>query len=432
MLILNNTYNGDFSSFLESCYCKDDTVHYDAFRYQLLDKISANKLDFNLFNEFEMDSIFKTLLFEIKKKTSCIDEAMTLSPTFRLYVSYIEYKKRFNNCSFFEYVRSVALYIYEGDNAACNVNKIINKIDLNSIKNHGTICKQDICVAEQLMRLQNYSTRVYNSAKVCGTKMVGRGMRFRETAAATIEPIRYGATKRLYIPHNKLNILKQNWNTDIKILSSWCRLQKTKLKLSNFSVDAFDVNSDFEKKTDKFYGQINFFLHIYLPGDSILHGVSLCSVNARKYETISFLTCIMSEDNNIVNDFLFCSMTDVVSTKILIGAVDDSKEKLPFIRKNSLMHDSGNNCEYSSKKITQMEYLYLIELDPMNDSLLPCRIDFRYKWNQLQITTFLNEGESNSYADTEYDDDDDADSEEEETQDLLRNSNFMVNEELIY
>jgi hypothetical protein len=94
MLILNNTYNGDFSSFLESCYCKDDNVYYDAFRYQLLDKISVNKLDFNQFNEFEMDSIFKTLLFEIKKKTSCIDEAMTLSPTFRLYVSYIEYKKK--------------------------------------------------------------------------------------------------------------------------------------------------------------------------------------------------------------------------------------------------------------------------------------------------------------------------------------------------
>jgi hypothetical protein len=308
------------------------------------------------------------------------------------------------------------LFTYEGDNAACNVTKIINTIDLKSIKNHGSICKQDISIAEQLMRLQNYSTRVYNSAKVCGTKMVGRGMRFRETAAATIEPIRYGATKSIYTPHNKLNVLKNNWNTDIKILSSWCRLQKTKFKLSNFNIDSFDVNLDFEKKTDKFYGQINFFLHIYLPGDSLLHGVSLCSVNARKFETINFLTCIMSEDNNIVNDFLFCSMTDLVSTKILIGAVDDSKEKLPFIRKNSLMHDSGNNCEYSSKKFTQMAHIYLIELDPMNDSLLPCRIDFRSKWNQLQITAFLNEAGSNSYADTEYDDDD---SEEEETQDIM-------------
>jgi hypothetical protein len=65
----------------------------------------------------------------------------------------------------------------------------------------------------------------------------------------------------------------------------------------------------------------------------------------------------------------------------------------------------------------------------MNDSLLPCRIDFRSKWNQLQITTFINEAESNSYADTEYDD---ADSEEEEeTQDLLRNTNFIVSEESI-
>jgi len=148
-------------------------------------------------------------------------------------------------------------------------------------------------------------------------------------------------------------------------------------------------------------------LTFFCIGDSLFHAVSLCSVTARKIETISFLTCINSNDNNIIGDLLFTSVTDIVSTKLLVGAVDNSDEHLPFIDKDMLMHDSGNNCKYSAKSVSEISYLYFIELNPNNDVLLPCRNDFRLKWSQLHVTSFLDENEKNSYEDTEYESDED-------------------------
>ena len=69
------------------------------------------------------------------------------------------------------------------------------------------------------------------------------------------------------------------------------------------------------------------------------------------------------------------------------------------------MHDSGNNCKYSAKSVSEISYLYFIELNPNNDVLSPCRNDFRLKWSQLHATSFFDENEMNSYENTEYESD---------------------------
>ena len=90
-----NNYQNKISTIndTEQVYFIDDKLFYDHYNYGLPKiLIWKNNVCYNLFNEFEMNGIFKTLLFEVKKKTKNIEEAMLFSPTFRLfYVSFAHY-----------------------------------------------------------------------------------------------------------------------------------------------------------------------------------------------------------------------------------------------------------------------------------------------------------------------------------------------------
>jgi hypothetical protein len=244
-------------------YIEENTVYYDNFAYKLITKFKTNNKKNNLFNAFEMDAIFKTLILEIKKKTNGINEALRLSPTFRLYATYKFYlqsnNKSSNQCTFFEYISNISSYIFLGDNELCNKNKIINYLDPENIISNGTIFEDDVGFANQLLNLRRYTNRIYTSAIVCGNEINGRGINFRETAPGMIIPDDYGSETGAYIPNNSFNILRQNWNRDMKTLSSWCRLHRSKYKLSNWNNEAFNVNSKFKFHTVKLYAQANFF-----------------------------------------------------------------------------------------------------------------------------------------------------------------------------
>jgi hypothetical protein len=65
-----NNYQNKISTIndTEQVYFIDDKLFYDHYNYGLTKKINLKKQYYNLFNEFEMNGIFKTLLFEVKKK----------------------------------------------------------------------------------------------------------------------------------------------------------------------------------------------------------------------------------------------------------------------------------------------------------------------------------------------------------------------------
>jgi hypothetical protein len=66
---------------------KNGKMYYNCYAYSLLKKshISTQNYFDNRFNSYETDCLYKILIYEIKKKTNSFDEALQLSPTFRLY-----------------------------------------------------------------------------------------------------------------------------------------------------------------------------------------------------------------------------------------------------------------------------------------------------------------------------------------------------------
>jgi hypothetical protein len=97
----------------------------------------------------------------------------------------------------------------------------------------------------------------------------------------------------------------------------------------------------------------------------------------------------------------------------LVGAVDNSPNRLPFIRKDNIAHDARDDCKYSTLKPTEVGRFHFVELHPTNDSFLPCRDDFRYKWKHYHNKQQHSSNIGNDYADTEKDDSANNDSEDD-------------------
>jgi hypothetical protein len=363
---------------------KNGKMYYNCYAYSLLKKshISTQNYFDNRFNSYETDCLYKILIYEIKKKTNSFDEALQLSPTFRLYWLFTLHANKKYGLFFFDFLKdNISSYSHYGEeNDFCNTVNIVDEINIEDIKK-GKIYVKDIDFCESLLDVRIFQNKIFRKAIICGFKMVGRGFNYRETAlpSKNFDTSNYGSVDIKIDPSNDLNVLKLNWCNSMDILSSWCKVQKPKSLIADMQLKSFDWST---KKTEikNVYAQMNFFFRVVLPDDILLHGTMICSITARKAEVIKYVNCIQAEENNsLMQEFLFCSAADIYSSKVLVGAIDNSKNKLPFMKKENAISPQG--C--SKEKTSNLSHLILIDLHPNRDCLIPTRKDFRNQWKHF-------------------------------------------------
>jgi hypothetical protein len=243
---------------------KNGNMYFNSFAFYLLtkSKIRTQKYFDNRFNSYEMECLYKTLIYEVKKKTSSFEEALKLSPTFRLYWLFTLNASKRYGFLFFDFLKDyVSAYTHTGDeNFLCNSVNIINEMNIAEIKN-GKIYSKDIDFADSLLDVRIFKNKIFQSAVICGFKMVGRGFDYRESALPTknYDVSNYGSEDIKIDPSNDLNVLNLNWCNTMDILSSWCKIQKPKALIGDMQIKSFDWSSK-EAEIKKLYAQMNFFL----------------------------------------------------------------------------------------------------------------------------------------------------------------------------
>ena len=190
---------------------------------------------------------------------------------------------------------------------------------------------------------------MYKKALVFGIKMDSRGMSCVERNISMDNA-----------PTNPLNKLKQNWFCSKDGLSSWFKYRYD--KNSNINDEKFGI-SEYKNFC---YGQFNYFFRAYLPDEIILHGIPLASAVCRFSELDKYMNTVIisTHEESFVLNQPFVVLTNVFSTKILVGGRDNVK--LPFkLKKNYNQINCGTmNRRFSIYSPTDAIDLYFLDLDP--------------------------------------------------------------------
>jgi hypothetical protein len=278
-------------------------------------------------NDFEVDELLKVIIVEILKKTTSKQDALNKSPTFRVYNEYVIYKKNKKKSELFFY---------------------------DFVKNSFGIKKEQFDDFETVKKLIIYlhnPYQIYKRAIVYGVKMQGRGFEYKEdefNAGITqytdkTGNLRYGVST-IFRTKNVLNSIQNCWHHG-KSLSSWCSFRNylilnkieidNKINETNKELYDYDVSKKFFTTE---YGQFNYIFRINTDIEGLLNGIPLSSVTVRNIDlnlkNNYYINKVDLSTDDLIESFnqkiCFVSLTDVYSTKFLVGLYDNNNR--PFVR----------------------------------------------------------------------------------------------------
>lgn len=266
------------------------------------------------FNAFEMDSLLKAMVTEVRKQTADEADASFNSSLYRLYISYQANSKNYSTFwTFIEAISKMESNDFE--------NKIIcNKYDIRYLK-EGFVYQRDLKTVKELT--VDSKAKSYDKAIVYGSELKSRG------AARAL---------RDFDEIEKQKQLKEdqsNWWKSHEC-DSWCQYR--------FVEDPWNIHC--EEKI--LFAQINYFFRFQLPNDNILNGVPFASVVTRKTDNNNFVKLeLASYGRNI-----FIPVTNIVSTRILLAPYDSNGTSVGHLSGDKALIDVdkliNNNLESMS------------------------------------------------------------------------------------
>ena len=320
------------------------------------------------FNEVELSYLLTDLITEIKKRSENFEDAVTKSPLFRLHIAYLYHKDPYNKKNNLLSVKD------SGNRNPCFFNFLINAIDAmdNDVENslitklsdykkqfdynysqhlnEGIIFYDDL-EKTKIIFSDNFKPHRYSKALVYGIEMKSRG----------VSCVEKEFNKE---PSLKCNDLSNSWSENASI-SSWFKFHmESSLKLPfkddknfGFSITTYDSLQ---------YGQFNYFFRIHLPWEPLLDGLPMASATCRKTLIDHYIDIVKTDSSSYDNKKRFVSLTNVFSTRILVGARDNQKKPIAinndFNQQNS---EAANRQKYLSKEpLSKATDLYFLDLDP--------------------------------------------------------------------
>ena len=212
----------------------------------------------------------------------------------------------------------------------------------------------------------NLHPTLYSEALVYGIQMKSRGYDCVEKTGEKS-------------PQLDCNDLTKSW-LEKKSISSWFKYHRpfnSAIDLENMADNYFGFNN---YTFDRFYyGQFNYFFRLTLPEERLLNGLPMAAVTCRK-PSIDHYIDVIKTDNSSYDPTRFVVLTNVCSTRILIGARDN--EKKPMCIKNDFNQQNSettNRAEYLSKQPKdKVADLFILELDPHRKSVVYDKLNKNY------------------------------------------------------
>jgi hypothetical protein len=347
----------------------DHQLQYTDEKFLMSNLIGSEKLDKSdmKFNQFEIELLLDLFITEIKKHTKNIYEAYYNSPVYRMFTAYNYHKKLKNISSFYSFLNDCI-----DVNSHLYINFCISKKDsiyfiLCKENNNYKNIEEAYFMLEDLETVKiilfNFSPLRFADALIFGVSMTSRGVSFAELENSMDN-----------MPTNKLNILKNNWFSSKKCLSSWFKYRYDE------NSDINDQKFGFNNYTKYCFGQFNYFFRIYLPHDVILNGLPFASAVCRFSNTDDYMSTIdiSTNEESYVLRQPFVALTNVFSTKLLVGARDIFKVPIKLKKNYNLINSETMKRTISDKNPRDANDLYLLDLQPYRKTVKFDSRNFNY------------------------------------------------------
>jgi hypothetical protein len=251
---------------------------------------------------------------------------------------------------------------------------VIEELENDNHKLQGYHTEQDVLNSKQII-VDDFRPYRFKTALVFGIKMDSRGIECSEQHASNPE---HGL-----VVNNSLNNLQLNWNNS-KSVSCWFKYRynsksflDTKfgcidnLKIVEVQQGASTVVTKFLK--DEFcFGQFNYFFRINLPSEPLLNGLPMASAVCRKATMDCYMQTIdiLNSDNaSFLSQKRFVTLTNVYSTKILVGGRDNLKMPIQLRINYSDSHHVTTIRNFSNCQPNEVADLILLDLHPERQSV---------------------------------------------------------------
>jgi hypothetical protein len=367
-LDLNNLYdtenietlvndNDDIHTVVENHESSSDkykyNVQYTYFAYNLLPN-SRNIIKCINLNDHDKDILINIMVDELDLFVNNKLKLFTISPLYRLYIFYRRSKEQFtikkNNESLSLYEFLVFL-CSEGWENLCVKNKLVLETDPSKPEEIVThdgeliygIYRKDKKFIHYIVKNFGKDIKIYDKAKILGTKFSSRGFGFRE-----------------YNDSNQLS--DANVTMTKKHISSWCKVYNP---CEQQYADYYDPNVDI--------GQINTFFYINLPDENLLHGLPIASITYHKalkpilgtdsftdkgekhknkenfyFETLVKVKCNTNDIKDHYSGFVF--LYNIYAHPLAVAAVDADNKAIPGLK---------SSCKNVNQQQTIIDTLYL-------------------------------------------------------------------------
>lgn len=197
-----------------------------------------------------------------------------------------------------------------------------------------------------LLRADSKFISYYHDIVVKGQLIHGRGFNCRETM-----------TNELEIPHNELNILKNNWAIQSSV-NSWIKYRFKDYKLNDprFGNNMNGIG----------IAQLNCGIKLQLETEPLLDGLMLGVITSRRHNidlTTQLLAISANDEDSFIQGDIFVPVNDIFATPLLTVAIDC--RNCPISRKLLSSADKKSIMQYySSGELEDVEKLYVIEAHP--------------------------------------------------------------------
>jgi hypothetical protein len=361
-----------------------DNLKYADDKFLLIKKILSKHPDFTdmKFNQFELSCLLDEFLLEVKKKCRSKSEAYHKSPIYRMYTVFHFHKQTlmFRNYSFYEFLKyciDETTDFYKNfsrlrSDSFLKIEYLSDIQNYNEIEQDGYFIIEDIRVVKKI--IVNFAPFRFSEALVFGTWMKSRG-----SACSELQDSEFS-------PTNPYNTLKNHWYNTHNI-SSWFKYRYHFLKCRN------DDEFGFDKYQKILFGQFNYFFRVYLPGEPLLHGLPMASAVCRmpsidKYMNTIDLKANKQRDESFVKQKVFVTLTNVFSTKLMIGARD--AEKMPIkLKKNYNQITSATLVRtFSNSSPNDADDLYLLDMEPHRRTLKFDNLNENYYCFEFKIQEY--------------------------------------------
>ena len=356
---------------------KENKLQYSDEKFLLLDKIGSKRFDHNdmKFNPFEIRCLLEQFLLEIKKQCRSKPEAYYKSPLFRMYVVFHFHKntklfRTFDFYDFLEYIIDDTTDFYNSYKKNMQDSFLFYNFDVHNftvIKDEGYFIVEDIIVIKQI--ILTFIPFRFSKAVVYGVLMKSRGTSCSE--------VKFSEN-----PLNPWNNLAKHW-FDTTHLSSWFKYRYQVLKYRH------DANFGFQHN-NYIFGQFNYFFRVYLLGEPLLHGLPMASAVCRFSQVDKYMDTIDIKSASYVKEVQFVVLTNVFSTKVLIGARDSDKIPIKLKKNYGQIMTQSTVRVFSNSLPSEATDLYLLDLNPNRKSLVFDKLnenynEFEYKRQKYNI-----------------------------------------------